>query len=474
MIPGRRVELNLDSDDEEVPSTASAPPLNFDFVKDVVERDPAAAAEAPQPPQPRSSATGFPEHKKRAPRQSRFKQRNAGASAAPPSAAMPAADGTRRVPESSSVEEQGRLQASIDSQQALASMSQEEIEEERRELLSGRVPGVTPSLIERLLKRAAVNQDKPNPMMPPGALGQEEDSIHNDGVSREKEHVEPASEKPKKTVSFADPFPTSAPSGSATTPTSLPQPEFQSRPPPSRAQPQPHVTSKPISRDSNAAPLVPPPDLRPVTSKEPLPPRAPLPSTHFPAAAAPPDLDPNSPTFLTDLQQHYFPHLAPDPSSLSWMAPVPTPEASSYSASASSLLPSELRFDFKGRLLPPNLSHQLPSHLGLHHHGIAPEAAGYTIPELSLMARSSLAPQRCVAYQTLGRILFKLGKGIYGPEGTQLYEGLWRCVEEGKGIDSMTKEAMGDGSDGNRSAWALATEGIWNWRMGGGRKRVAE
>ena len=54
---------------------------------------------------------------------------------------------------------------------------------------------------------------------------------------------------------------------------------------------------------------------------------------------------------------------------------------------------------------------------GLHHHGAAPEDAGYTIGELAHLARSTVPAQRCVAFQTLGRVLYRLGRGEFGGRG---------------------------------------------------------
>lgn len=105
---------------------------------------------------------------------------------------------------------------------------------------------------------------------------------------------------------------------------------------------------------------------------------------------------------------------------------------------------------------------------GLHHHGAAPEAAGYTVPELAYLARSAFAAQRCIAFQTLGRVLYRLGRGDFGHEG-ELAEGLWGLMEDGKVLDLLV-EAAGSGEQGNRSCWATATEAVWLWRKGGGRR----
>ncbi len=129
-------------------------------------------------------------------------------------------------------------------------------------------------------------------------------------------------------------------------------------------------------------------------------------TTHFPRPHAP-DLDPSDPDFLENLHQKYFPDLPADPSKLAWMAPIPSEGSladrdSPYHPGQDSLAVSQLRFNFMGRLLPPRIARAIPVSKGLHHHGEAPEAAGYTIIELARLARSVVPSQRCLAFQTLG------------------------------------------------------------------------
>lgn len=155
------------------------------------------------------------------------------------------------------------------------------------------------------------------------------------------------------------------------------------------------------------------------------------------------------------------------------MSPIPSENSaadqnSPYFPFQQSLPASSIRFDFRGDLLPPRTSRQIPVTKGLHHHGEAAEAAGYTVPELARLARSRFPAQRAVAFQTLGRILYKLGKGLFGDEGSELAMGLWRCVEEGKVLETVQAEANADG--GHVSAKAYATEAVWLWQKGGGRR----
>lgn len=63
----------------------------------------------------------------------------------------------------------------------------------------------------------------------------------------------------------------------------------------------------------------------------------------------------------------------------------------------------KIRFDLQGRIIDQNLN--LPTHLGLHHHGDEPEKAGYTLAELFYLARSQVPSQRSMVLTTLARII---------------------------------------------------------------------
>jgi len=49
---------------------------------------------------------------------------------------------------------------------------------------------------------------------------------------------------------------------------------------------------------------------------------------------------------------------------------------------------------------------------------------------------------------------------------------LWGLVEKGGVIGMLVRESEGEGVDGGRhvSARAYATEAVWLWRKGGGRR----
>ena len=419
---GQRFVVNTDVSAQSSPGSSDTP--DFGLLGDIKERNITFGEGVPSPPRPQLSSTGFPAHKRR--QLSKFKARRTGdyhqprtpdarmahlnVPPSPASQAKQAADGSGLFAPSIDAENRDRL----------SHMSETEISQARSELLAG----LSPSLIERLLKKAKIDEDE-------------------------------------------------------TTLESQTAPKLEIPPlPPQESIPDKNLeaTRSRISKPANGSlsnlveadmpPLQPPSDLHPVSSKQALPP---LPDLHFPRVPTNPDLDPNDPDFLSKLHSTYFPSLPSDPSAMAWMAPVKHEEQESYSPSQESLPISSLRFDFRGRLLPPRLSSQIPPTKGLHHHGHNPESAGYTVPELSRLGRSTITSQRCIAYQTLGRILYRLGRGDFGTEGDDLCEGLWELIEKEKALQGLVKVASKE-NEGSRSLWATATDAVWLWRKGGGRR----
>lgn len=435
---GERFDLNLELGDnnQNVPTSK---PTNDLLVRDIQERETPSFARPPAPPAFNDQFSGFPAHKVRTKRSPHQRDRMKAASntkTGPSQVAAPLKkQASTSQDELSSTTLKGALDPSIDreNKNRLAQMSEEEIKDARQELMSG----LSPSLIERLLKKANIEEDESSMDAQVEPLRPSQDHLPR----------QPPFEASTKTVTFDEQTPA---------------------PPPQPADLPPSSLS---NFDPDAPPTIPPPDLLPASSSfSSLSPPNPT-KTHFPPIPGPPPtLDPSSPTFQASLKEHYFPSLPHDPSSLSWMKPPTPSEKSAYSPAANTLPPSSLRFDFRGRLLPPRLAAQIPTSKGLHHHGYAPESAGYTIPELAHLARSTVPSQRCIAFQTLGRVLYRLGRGDFGDEGEDLCEGLWECMEKGRVVQGLVEAAAKGEGEGNRSVWVTATEACWLWRKGGGRK----
>ncbi len=501
------------------------------LITDVKEKE-ATEPKAPSFPQIRSTNSGFPEHKKRT-RISAFKQKRLAqgqdqgrgqgqgqepgskvsttvfSPSSPKNGAQPPGGPTDESPEAKE-----RRRIDQENNDRLGTMSPDEIEAARQELF-GSLDAAT---LERLLKRVNLDEsngpspfDLPEPtsqLGPATTTKQARDSIpeirvedtltkpnmgtrdlratvedeHDEDDERGREPPEPTagtSSSTKKRVHFSSQdHPSDAP----------PLPPPSTDPTATTA-----TTDPPRTRtiDDDAAPPVPPAEhVLHATDPRVSRPHWPRPPQSDVAA----DLDPADPDFLEKLHGRYFPALPADPSRLAWMAPLPTPGSaadleSPYHPARASVASSALRFDFAGRLLPPRIARAVPASRGLHHHAEAPEAAGYTVPELARLARSAVPGQRCLAHQTLGRLLYRLGAGGLGRPGDDLADAVWGLVRDGAVLRTLGDEAaLDDGDDGDgyaadgdvvsrrhhhhRTARTFAIEALWLFEKGGWKERL--
>ncbi|KAF7715621.1 Uncharacterized protein PECH_000966 [Penicillium ucsense] len=473
---GERFMVDLDDDTITIPSDPAPSP--FSLIGEIKERAPTAATPSAPAPPSATSSTGFPAHRRRTKTPS-FKERRSGQKTTTQADVLATNPTPTIQDEKRSIGEENTRH--------LASMSEAQIQKEREELMASMDPG----LLERFLRRARIDDEETTSTRPSAVTPTPKDS----SSLTAKPVQDPAPEKPKKSVTFdtPPPQPSEQQKGEQTvprTPNSLPR----------------------VPANDDRQPVQPPKDLRPASEKPPIMDPAVIETFHFPRPKQPmPVLDPSSPDFLTDLQSHYFPEMATDPAALSWLRPPSSdpedPESTSPyhpASSATSMSPSEIRFSLRGTILGPTTSLSLPTTLGLHHHGDDPQAAGYTIPELAILSRSTFAAQRCIAWQVLGRILFRLGKGEFGERGGQLSEGLWFVIEKEGVVGGMLAEAEGvsgqerarggpklgsekeadqenpegrpvlpvaSGIGRHASAAAWAMEGVWLWQRGGGGDR---
>ncbi|XP_041071091.1 RNA polymerase II-associated protein 1 isoform X1 [Carcharodon carcharias] len=95
----------------------------------------------------------------------------------------------------------------------------------------------------------------------------------------------------------------------------------------------------------------------------------------------------------------------PEHEKLEWMKDLPKPRRRKTKKEM------QARFSFHGDLIPPDVD--LPTHLGLHHHGEQQEQAGYSLQELFHLARSQIIQQRTLALQMLARIVQKAKVGDF-------------------------------------------------------------
>lgn len=199
------------------------------------------------------------------------------------------------------------------------------------------------------------------------------------------------------------------------------------------------------------------------------------------------DLDLNDPEFFNKLHEKYYPDLPKETHKLSWMTePLPKGVITTYESI------SDMRFDFKGDIVQldgEDAKKDVPTYLGLHHHSENPQLAGYTLAELLHLSRSVVPSQRCFSIQMLGRILHKLGLHKYSilpiseeeedadfnsnlKEMVGQFEKLmWGLIDDLRIIESIT-EAADEKKTKNLSVRNYAIEALWLWKEAGGRPRA--
>lgn len=112
------------------------------------------------------------------------------------------------------------------------------------------------------------------------------------------------------------------------------------------------------------------------------------------------DLDDATPE---GLRNKYFPNAPADDPKLQWMQ-----SGSSSAPPASSPLSNDAdapRFDLQGMPLTPEKAAELPTHLGLHHHGDQPHLAGYSLQEIIHLCYSTVPSQRISMMGVLGKVI---------------------------------------------------------------------
>ena len=514
-MKGERFHIDLDEQSNDPKQQTQPTTVNAgNMLGDVVERTPSAPKPPSAPaPETGSAMSGWPAYKKRYQKSDISNVES-----------IPSLSGRQKSfsIEDTSFDALQRQEIDAENRRRISEMSLDDIERERKELFENLNPG----LISKLLARSSID-DQPSTSSPDlneetngerrrsSASGrmvsfavQDDDdrsvkssaeshsiplsrplSYDTDEVSTQASESRRPSNSGRK-VSFATPESDTeddqrSSAASHSIPTTPPATRYSTRgQSPLRklsssdrkvsfADPEDNNEEERITAERHSLP--PTPNIAPLPDTDLAQPEK---SVHFPKPPTVPDLDPNSATFLDDLHTKYFPNLAHDPSKLDWMKPSTEAENASYNPSQP-VHPSALRFSFKGDLISPEAAMSLPTNIGLHHHGDAPNAAGYTISELGVLARSIFPAQRCIAIQTLGRILYRLGKGEFGDEsnigqngstGEQAItcRGLWEEVEKDRITDTLTEWA--NKTSGHRTSIALAQEAVWNWQQGGGRK----
>ncbi|KAJ7157145.1 hypothetical protein C8R46DRAFT_1004009 [Mycena filopes] len=160
-----------------------------------------------------------------------------------------------------------------------------------------------------------------------------------------------------------------------------------------------------------------------------------------------------------DIRRRFFPSAPANNPDLAWM------DESLTSGSASSPPPSTLRFDLSGTPLAAPLHASLPTHLGLHHH--APDAdgvqrAGYTLDDVFITSRSGVRAQRAAGLRMLAGVACWVG-AVH--RGDAELDGAMKVAE----INELKGRVVAAGIDALAERGALgvhAVEVVWECVVG--------
>ncbi|KAG1739488.1 uncharacterized protein EDB91DRAFT_1135637 [Suillus paluster] len=304
-----------------------------------------------------------------------------------------------------------RLQISEDNERQVENMTEEEREQERREVVEQLGSGVG-DLLERV-RAARSRKATKAPTIAEDIPIQKEDAPE---VSREIPIVSSlpglATRRNLSRVKSLEDFGKRAPPILVTSSTRPSSPSRGSRKLRFAALTPDDVhvyESVPVSPKRKALALPPPPDApdpsivslgifkeNRLPRKRPLSPQSPQ-TRHgleYEATNDRPEPEEGTPEYI---RRRYFPNVPADDPSVSWMKPSP-PNSE----------PVLLRFDLTGAPIPAEISATLPSHLGLHHHADG-DHAGYTLDDIFLLSRSTVPAQRTVMLNILAGIARRLG-----------------------------------------------------------------
>lgn len=185
----------------------------------------------------------------------------------------------------------------------------------------------------------------------------------------------------------------------------------------------------------------------------------------------------DDPEFEHKLKEKYFPDLPAEIDKLKWMENT---DDSNITGNKVIDTVADLRFDFKGNLCAPQQDVSSTKD-GLHHHADNPALKGYTLEELQNYALSTYPGQKCIALQTLGRVMYKIKaeryyqlipeidqeqlddlNGDITPIIEQIYGMLWAWLTNLKIVDIVESNL----NSKNLSIKNYATEAIWMLKQG--------
>ncbi|KAF9355788.1 RNA polymerase II associated protein 1 [Mortierella sp. AD094] len=171
------------------------------------------------------------------------------------------------------------------------------------------------------------------------------------------------------------------------------------------------------------------------------------------------------------LKKRYFADVPAEPEKLEWMgiegventddgtrrtpgksvAPGPQP----YTVNEADPPAAHYRFDFSGMIVEGK---DTPIHMGLHHHGMDPTKAGYTLSELLHLIRSTVPSQRILPLNIVAKVLQNCRKSDYG--SFEVRAGILRWLIDTLRAPVYIRAALDDKTD---SGIVAAVNALYAW-----------
>ncbi|KAI1313900.1 RNA polymerase II associated protein 1 [Mortierella claussenii] len=173
------------------------------------------------------------------------------------------------------------------------------------------------------------------------------------------------------------------------------------------------------------------------------------------------------------LKKKYYADVPAEPEKLEWMGIEDTeegegatkrapgksiaPGAQPYTVSEADPPAAHYRFDFSGMIITQE---DMPAHLGLHHHGVDPTKAGYTLSELLHLIRSTVPSQRILPLNVVAKVLHNCRNSDYAP--FDIRAGILRWLIDTLRAPVYIRAALDDKTD---SGIVAAVNALYAWTL---------
>lgn len=173
------------------------------------------------------------------------------------------------------------------------------------------------------------------------------------------------------------------------------------------------------------------------------------------------------------MKKTFYKDVPAEPEKMEWMGidgvdslndghrPAPgkpvTPGQQPYTVQEADPPAAHYRFDFGGQII---YDEDTPVHLGLHHHGMDPTKAGYTLSELLHLIRSTVPSQRILPLNIVSKVLQNCRNPAFAPFDTRA--GILRWLIDSLRAPVYLRSALDDKTD---SGLVAAVNAMYSWIM---------